>query len=191
MTSRVRFAVVSAVLSLAVAGCGGSDGSSGDEPSAAPVSAKPAIGDAVTGTGYSYIAPKNWHKPPKPIPGFDPDSIVFNTKDRDGFADNINVLRAEAPTNDLDALQKIELASLESAHATDVKVIDRKLVAKETAVHLTSTASQNGRKYHVDQFLILRGRFEYAITFSASATVTRADQDALAESVLATWKWTA
>jgi len=190
----MKFAVRSLALitcvALASGGCGGSsDSSAKDKPPASTVSVKPATGDTVTGTGYRYTAPKGWQPPKSPIPGFDPDTIVFDTNDKDGFADNINVLRVSATVSSTDALEKGSKVALQGIHASDIKVLDRQQINGETAIHMTSTLSQNGVDYHTDQFAILRGKFEYAITFSRSGTVSKADEEALAQSVMATWKW--
>lgn len=192
MTFPVRSSVVLAALALAVSGCAGSDGSSGAaKPAATKTSSvAPATGDTVTGTGYSYLAPKGWRPPSQKIPGFDPDSLVGDSADKDGFTDNLNVIRVDpAPTDDADALESAAEKELKTARATGIKVLPQQQVDGTPAVHLTSGFSQNSVNYLVDQFSMIHGKVVYTITFSFSSTVPPERQDSVAQSVLTTWKW--
>jgi hypothetical protein len=190
MSSRVRFAVILAALGPALVGCGGSDSSAKDKP-VSTVSAKPATGDTVTGTGYTFTAPKGWHKPKQKIAGFDPDALVFDTKDKDGFGDNLNVVFQDAPHfKDADAFEKAAVQSLKAAHFGDVKARAQQQVDGETAIHVTSTTTQNGNKNVTNQVDIIHKNVAYVVTFSFSLAVTQARQEALIQSVMTTWKWT-
>jgi hypothetical protein len=190
MNSRIGSLALTTIVALTIAGCAGSDSPTKHQAVAPSAKVKPASGDTVTGTGYTFSAPRGWHKPTQKVPGFDPDSLLLDSNDKDGFADNINVLRmGRASVSGPDALEKVSKSELESIHASNIAVHERQTVDRETAVHLTSTSMQNGVEYHTDQFAMMHDKVEYVITFSRSATVSSADEETLAQSVMASWKW--
>lgn len=191
-----RVAALALVSTIALAGCGGSgsDEKAASDPStsAATTEAKPADGDTITGTGYTYAAPKDWAVPTEEISGTEQtDSFAANLKDTDGFADNVNVIRLDpAPITDLDKLEDGLKAELENAGSKEVTVGDRTTVDGEDTVSITSVQSRSGKNYLTDQFDVIHGGVSYVVTFSFSDTVSKADRSDLSSSVLASWKWT-
>lgn len=201
-----RVAALAIVSTLTLAGCGGS-GSDDESPSDTKTSATAdatdatdapdvpdadaAAGDSITGTGYTYAVPEGWAVPDQEIAGTEQtDSFAADLKDTDGFSDNVNVIRLDpAPVTDLDKLEDGLKAELENAGSGDVTVGDRTEIDGDETVTITSVQTQNGKKYLTDQFNAIHDGVSYVITFSFSDTVSKADRDDLAASVLASWKW--
>lgn len=198
-----RVAALAIVSTLTLAGCGGS-GSDDESPSDSKTSAsadatettdapdaEAADGDSITGTGYSYTVPEGWAVPDQEIAGTEQtDSFAADLKDTDGFADNVNVIRLDpAPVDDLDQLEDGLKAELENAGSQDVTVGDRTEIDGDETVTITSVQTQNDKKYLTDQYNAIHDGVSYVITFSFSDTVSEADRQDLAASVLASWKW--
>lgn len=197
-----RVAALAIVSTLSLAGCGGSsDGGSDDKPDSDSTSATKAPaddvdaadGDSIKGTGYSFTLPTDWEVPTQDIPGTEQtDTFAANLKDTDGFADNVNVIRLDpAPIDDLDDLEKGLVKELEGAGSSDVTVRDRTDIDGDDAVHIASGQNQQGATYLTEQFNAIHDGVSYVITFSFSDTVSQADRDKVADSVLTTWKWAA
>ena len=197
-----RVAALAIVSTLSLAGCGGSsDGGSDDKPDSDSTSATKAPaddvdaadGDSIKGTGYSFTLPTDWEVPTQDIPGTEQtDTFAANLKDTDGFADNVNVIRLDpAPIDDLDDLEKGLVKELEGAGSSDVTVRDRTDIDGDDAVHIASGQNQKGATYLTEQFNAIHDGVSYVITFSFSDTVSQADRDKVADSVLTTWKWAA
>jgi hypothetical protein len=197
LTSRV--AALAIVSTLTLAGCGGSgsddDSSSNTSDTSSSSSsndAKPADGDSIKGTGYTYSVPEGWAVPDQEIAGTEQtDTFAADLKDSDGFSDNVNVIRLDpAPVTDLGKLEDGLKAELENAGSGDVKVGDRTEIDGDETVTITSVQTQNDKKYLTDQFNAIHDGVSYVITFSFSDTVSEADRNDLSSSVLASWKWT-
>ncbi len=194
MNSRSRaLAAASLVTVLALSGCGGSDTDpkrpKQEARSTASADPAPASGKKISTIEYSFSAPKGWDEK-RDVPGFDFDAAAANPDDKDGFADNMTVIRVEpSPVDTIDDLEDGSRRELEGIGAADIKLLDRQKVDGVDAAHLTSAASQNGRDYLVNQLAILKDRRIYVLTFSFSPDVTAAQQDRLVQSVIASWKW--
>ena len=200
-----RVAALAIVSTLTLAGCGGGDGESDDAAESDTTTSAPettdapdddtdidaADGTSVKGDGYSYSVPEGWEVPTQDIPGTEQtDSFAADLTDDDGFTDNINVIRLDpAPVKDLDDLEDALVKELEGAGSKDVTARDRLDVDGDEAVHIASALSQQGSTYLAEQYNPIHDGVSYVVTFSFSDTVSEADRDALAESVLATWKW--
>lgn len=198
-----RFAALSIVATLALAGCGSSDSdgtseadsttSTTDTPTDEPTddAGDQADGNDVQGTGYSYSLPEGWEVPKQDIEGTEQtDTFAADLTDSDGFADNINVIRLDpAPIDDLDKLETGLKAELEGAGAKAVTVRDRVEIDGDEAVHIASQQNQQGATYLTEQYNAIHGGVSYVITFSYSDTVSESDRDSLAASILDTWKW--
>ena len=204
-----RLAALAIVSTLTLAGCGSSDSDGDDSPSKDTTSSSPSAdapdedadapdveapdGDTITGTGYTFAVPQDWATPEQEIPGTEAtDAFAANLKDTDGFSDNVNVIRLDpAPIEDLDKLEDGLTAELERAGSKDIQLGDRVDVDGDEAVSITSVQSQNGTNYLTDQFNAIHDGVSYVVTFSFSETVSEADRQELAASVLSSWKWTA
>lgn len=196
MSSRSQALAAASLLTvLALSGCGGSDAdpaAKDDKTTSAAPDVEAADGKRITTDDYSFNAPDGWDEPKSPPSGFDFDAAVLDPDDKDGFADNINVIRVDpAPTDDLEAFEDGSVKELEDAKYTDVALQPRQKVDGTTAIHLTSAGKQNGIDYALNQFGILHEKVIYIVTFSFSADVAADDQEDLAQSVLASWKWAA
>ncbi|MET0767573.1 MAG: hypothetical protein ABWY50_08015 [Aeromicrobium sp.] len=198
-----RVAALAIVSTLTLAGCGGSDSEGEEAPAKDSTSAAPSdapadeaetpSGDTIEGTGYSYAVPEGWSTPEQDIPGTEQtDSFAADLTDTDGFSDNVNVIRLDpAPLDDLDQLEDGLTAELEGAGSKDVTVGDRVEIDGDEAVAISSSQTQAGAEYLTDQFNAIHDGVSYVVTFSFSDTVSEADRQDLAASVLASWKWAA
>ncbi|MCW2799563.1 MAG: hypothetical protein JWQ70_1035 [Aeromicrobium sp.] len=183
-------------LVLALSGCGGSDSSSGDKPSTKPAGSTftqtPADGDTVTGTGYSFTVPKGWKvERPTTATTTTIDSQAANAKDHDGFIDNINVVHQNA-AQDVSA-KGFEDSLLQQLKGypqySDVNRRSRVHIAGELALHVDATQTVKGAKFLTDQYYVSHGNAVDVITFACSLGLSQKQQDDVAGSVLATWKW--
>lgn len=191
-----RIAALAIVSTLALAGCGGSDD---DKPAAdaktsstaEPSDAEAATGSTIEGTGYSFSVPDGWDVPDQKIPGTEQtDTFAANLTDSDGFADNVNVIRLDpAPLKELDPLEKALANELTTAGSKDVTVQDREQIAGDEAIHISSKQNQQGKTYLTEQYNAIHDGVSYVVTFSFSDTVSPADRDTIAGSVLTTWTW--
>ncbi len=194
-----RMAALSIVAALSLAGCSSSDGSDGgDTPNAdetAATTPAPEVdaagGDTIEGTGYTYVVPEGWAVPSQTVPGTEQtDTFAADLTDSDGFSDNVNVIRLDpAPIEDIDKLEGALVDELEGAGSKDVTTRGRADVDGEEAIHIASGQEQRGATYLTEQYNAIHDGVSYVITFSFSDSVSEADRDSLAQSVLTTWKW--
>ncbi|KNX37606.1 hypothetical protein VV01_11345 [Luteipulveratus halotolerans] len=158
----------------------------------------PAGGMTVKGTGYTFVVKKGFIDAKGKVPGASSvDTMVLNTLDKDGFADNINVVHQTGASGaSLSLLETAAKTQLEAAGATGYKVLPRTTVAGTEASHITANvkradAQGKTQRYLVDQLYILRGDKSYVVTFSFNENATQATRDALINPTVASWKWTA
>ena len=184
-----------AVLALAVSmstACGGSgsDDSAADpspHSTASGLNAKPADGDTISTDDFTYTVPTDW----KESPNSTAITLAVDSKDPDGFADNINVIKDDTIVGVKgakleDAVEKV----LENVNATGIAVKDRVQVDGEDAVHVGAVFDLNGTRYRTEQYAFAHGEIGYVVTLSFSPDVPTAERDKLSESILTTWKWT-
>ena len=184
-----------AVLALAVSmstACGGSGSEdSAADPSphstASGLNAKPADGDTISTDDFTYTVPTDW----KESPNSTAITLAVDSKDPDGFADNINVIKDDTIVGVKgakleDAVEKV----LENVNATGIAVKDRVQVDGEDAVHVGAVFDLNGTRYRTEQYAFAHGEIGYVVTLSFSPDVPTAERDKLSESILTTWKWT-
>lgn len=192
-----RVAALAVVSTLTLAGCGGSDGddkpdtdtssSSADAPDDSD-DVPAATGDVITAAGFSFNAPEGWTDAKDVNPAA--LALAANRQDTDGFADNVNVI--EDPTvvdADIDELESSVERVLKSADSQDVEVEDPIDIDGEKAARISALLTLNGNKYRTEQFAVDHDGKGYIVTFSFSDTVSDDDRDALADSVVKTWKW--
>jgi predicted small lipoprotein YifL len=188
MTFLTRSVAVLALVSATLAGCGG-NGSDEARP-ARTSTAKPADGKTISGTGYSIKVPSGWGTPSQGVPGFDPDAFAADLNDKDGFADNINVITDDTVTRYKgDKLEDAVKAGLVGGKAKEVTVKDRVSIDGEEAVQIEAIFSLNGVKYRTKQYVVAHDNTGYVVTLSFSESVAAAKRDTVGESILATWKW--
>lgn len=188
MPRNITLAAVLLAASLAIAGCSSSAPTESATSAESQVTAAPATGETISGTGYSFAAPEGWSVPE----GVSPtgvDVVVADLADADGFSDNVNVVLSPAGEVTSDQVESLGVAELEGAGATDVKTRDRITVAGSEAAHLAGGFSSNGAEYHIDQFYLSNAGQTYIVTLSTSPALSESDRDALWGSVLASWAW--
>lgn len=174
---------------LALAGCSSSPAVEAEPTDAADPGTSAATGDTISGTGYSFQVPEGWGEPEQEIEGFDPDAFAADLDDADGFSDNVNVILSPAGEVTPEQVETLGVEELEGVGATDVEIGDRITVAGSESAHLSAALASEGTEYVVDQFYVTADGQTYVVTFSFSPTVSDADRDEIAESVLASWTW--
>jgi hypothetical protein len=181
---------IAAVLGFTLAGCFSTSSPPPTEEESAPpaISAEPATGELITGTGYSLNAPEGWAVPPDAPPSAD-IFVVAEEADAAGFIDSVNVLLGRASGEPLTAIETNGVAYLEGVGGTEVQVRPRVTVAGTESAHLSAQLSRSGISYWTEQYLVIEAGIAYTVTFSFGETVSLEDREALAESVLATWTW--
>lgn len=191
MAIKKRFAAaaMSMCLATAVAGCSGD--APADKPRPATTqSAEPAEGPRITEDTYSYNAPAGWAESKQPPPGFDTDSFAREKKPgKDGFSDNVNVLRIDSPRGSLDDVEEQARKELEAVGIADLEIRDRASIDGADAIHLSASATWNKLEYVIEQFGVVHEDSLYYVTFSFTPDVKAAEREDLAASVLATWTW--
>ena len=190
--------------SLALVGCSDSSATEpsesapaatqASEAAAAPASdagagAEPAAGKTIEGTGYSFVVPEGWAVPEGSDAQEGVDTLAADLTDKDGFADNVNVVLSPAGEVTPDQVESKGVKELENAGAKDVTVRDRVTIAESESAHLSAVFPNNADEYQIDQYYVGHDKQTYIVTFSFSPTVSEADRDKLSASVLATWSW--
>ncbi|WP_029145629.1 hypothetical protein [Microbacterium luticocti] len=182
--------------SLLLTGCasfqGASDGGSdkgSDTTGASTPTVAPATGEKVTGDGYSFTVPEGWGFPEQGVPGQTAKTFAADLTDDDGFADNVNVLASPAGKLTAEQIESLGVKELKNSGVAKVDVLGRVTIAGSPSPHLSADFSTRGIDYRIDQYYATNDTQTYVVTFSSSRSVSQADRDARAESVLATWAW--
>lgn len=183
-------ALAAAVLALALVGCAEAEPTESGSESKSRARAAAAKGPKITGTGYTYKVPKGWGRPRQEVPGFDFDSFALDLRDRDGFADNINVLISPAGAVELGEAEDAAERELTAVGARRISVEERVTVAGSRAAHLSAVMSMNRRAYAIEQFYPTEGDQTFVVTFSFSRSVTPRGRARVTDAVLASWAWT-
>lgn len=191
MKSLLRPIAVLVLLVATLAACGGSG--SDDEADTSPtkstakgLDAKPADGDTISTDDFTYTVPKDW----KESSQTSALTLAVDSKDPDGFSDNINVVADKTIVGmKADKLEDAVEQALEGGKATDVTIKDRVEVDGEEAVHVGAIFDLNGTKYRTEQYALSHGDSGYVVTVSFSPDVPAAERDEVSESILTTWKW--
>ncbi len=170
-----------AATALFLTACGGGDG---DE--AAPDES--AGGTTITAEGFTYLVPDGWKDITDRIgDGF--LSAVGDTKDKDGFADNINVSNMATAEIDLGQTEDSAKSELEDVGATDVTILERTKVGGVESAHISANTTAQGATYHVDQYYTLVGDTGYIVTYSTSPDLSDADREDVITPILASFDW--
>jgi len=157
-------------------------------PTPAAISAAPATGILITGTGYSFRAPAGWTPPQRPEQA---DAYAISAQpDVSGFYDTLNVLVGPTTTDTLDEQQRNAAQYLEQAvGATQVKIRPRVEIAGEEGVHISSLQSHHGTTEWSEQYAVEHDGTGFTITLDFHENESQTDREALADSVLASWSW--
>lgn len=151
------------------------------------LTAPAATGETFERIGYSFTAPEGWEELTEGITEAGLDIAVADVNDTDGFADNINVVVSPAGSVTPDQVESAGVAELETAGAVEVTVMDRVMVAGSESAHLSAGMTAEDVEYQIEQFHVTPGDQTFVVTFSFSPSVSEADRNELAQSVLATW----
>jgi hypothetical protein len=184
-------------LAVAVAACGGDDGST----------------DPVKGSGYSYAVPDDWvdrteeseEIPELGVAGFRPDTVVTGER-RDGFSANVNVIREPGLPDDVATRDyaDIALAALRDPASSGfpqevIEVIEEQDVrdlgetggaelAGERGVTWEYTSTSAGRALRHRQLVAVRSNVAYALTYTAPQERFQEDLPAFQE-IVESWRW--
>jgi hypothetical protein len=195
MKSLARPVVVLALAVSMLTACGGSgsdDKAADPSPhsTASGLDAKPADGDTISTDYFTYTVPKDW----KESPDSGAITLAIDTKDPDGFADNINVVKEDSIAllkgEKVENVEKAVEQVLEDANATGIAIKDPVQVDGEKAVHVGAVFDLNGTRYRTEQYAFAHDETGYVVTLSFSPDVPTAERDKVSESILATWRWT-
>lgn len=202
----VRALLVAASATVVLTACGGNDSDSSSsesssspsasssasastETSAAAPTAQAADGDRITADDFSYAVPQGWKD--RTASAGAALTLAIDLTDKDGFADNVNVVSDPTITRVSGRqLEEALVKVLEGADAKEVEVRDPLTIDGEEAVHTTGLFNLNGNEYRVDQYTLAVDGKGYVITFSHNKDMSEADRDAVDQSILASWSWT-
>ena len=185
--------VLALTLALGVGGCsllpgsGSGPAKSASSPAATPTAA-PATGKTIEGTGYSYVVPKGWEKQDNSISA-STDTIALDSKETGDFATNVNVIVSSTGAAPASQIEPKIVDQLKGGGATEATVRERITVAGEESAHVAAGLTSSGVTYNIQQYYIPHESSTYVVTFSFGTTVSDADAVDVAESILATWKW--
>jgi hypothetical protein len=176
---------------LGLAGCSGSAVARLAAEDAVELSAAPATGPTISGTGYSFALPEGWTVPapeslPEDLEAPGMEILAADMADADGFTDNLNVVLASGGVFTADQIESVGVRELEAGGIDDVEVQDRVMIVGTESAHLSAAF---GTTHNMDQYYVSNDEQTYIVTFSFSPTVSVPDRDALAQSVLASWAW--
>lgn len=182
-----------AVLTLAISVLAGCSSDSPERPEATVPSGAPAAGEQITTDEFSFNAPEGWTSDDgSAAPAFNFAALAIDKGDKDGFADNLNVL--EDPTlgsaKDFDELNDFVRRGL-VAYNGDVEIADPIRIDGEDTIVVTGILEQGAIKYRVVQYAVVHDGDGYFITFSYSPDRPESECQSIAESVATSWKWTA
>lgn len=157
------------------------------EASAAADGASAADG-AIVGSGYTYSVPEGWgqNEDTAALAG-SADTLAIDLAATGTFANNVNTIVSTGEFTP--EMFEASSSELESAGATDIAVGDRVMLDGVEAGHLTSTMTQSGVTYLVEQFAAARGGVTYIVTFSFATDSTEAERSDAINIVLGSWTW--
>ena len=148
-----------------------------------------AAGQLVKGTGYSVDAPQGWSAPAAPAPKAD-IFIAGKKSDSHGYVDTLNVLLSRPSGKTLATIEYSEETRLvQDFDATDVQLESDVSIAGTDSGHVSGQVHKDGLNGWVDQYLLLHHGTLYTISFTWRQSVAPQDRDAIADPVLAAWKW--
>lgn len=217
MSSLRRAITLLAAGSLAtalLAGCGGNDDAdTSEEPSTTPTPSasasatepsepatpealevdfgKPAKGDKISGTTYTYRVPADWidNTSSAREVNTEIDTSGAEADGSDGFRNNVTVTSIVAAGGNLDDLEADLFVQLEDV-AKEIEQQDRVLLAGRPMAHHTGTIKAKPVNYLLDQYSGIdeEGRVT-VITFSYARDVPAKARKRTTNAILASWKW--
>lgn len=126
----------------------------------------------------------------KDVPGFDFDSAAYDTRDHDGFADNVNVIASPGGRLTMQQVKEMARRELAMVGARHVKVARfPNDVDGTSAAHVSATMSVNGNEYVIEQFYPSSSQRTFVVTFSFSPQVSSRQRTKVAGATLASWSW--
>ena len=196
---RLLAPVGGALITVALAGCGGSSTTSSSAtigPSdaastlAAPASAAPARGSRIKGTGYSFRVPKGWRDIGSTVSARGADTAAAAAAPVAGFTTNVNVVIVNQSFTRAQVGEVTRRARAEvGADSASYLVAAPTTVAGSVAGHLRGPHTYGKAKYWLEQYLISHDDHTYVASFSFSPKVAAGTRDQQIAAVLASWSW--
>lgn len=162
----------------------------------APATASVAPDGRVSLEGLSFLPPAGWTDS-SDIATVSAPAVAFGDR-ATGASINVALTRASGPL-DLEALRGVIADGVTQAGAQDVTVVPGvEGVDGEPALVLTalvptpatSAPAANGATSRVRQYYVGHAGDQFLITVALPTTATDAEVATLAQSILATWRWT-
>ncbi|RYI99300.1 MAG: hypothetical protein EON52_26200 [Actinomycetales bacterium] len=193
--SRTRLVATVLTASLALTACGGNDDKKADDATSSD--SAPAVaastGEEQSTSDFSFNAPDGWKaNDGSAAPSINFEVLAIDPDDKDGFSDNVNVVSepAIARYDDLDDRAKAAEKGLAGLQTEGLKVDEPVTVDGEDAAVISATATAGGGQYDIIQYYVSHGDDKgYVVTFSFSTDRPEAEQQEIAQSVAASWKW--
>jgi hypothetical protein len=194
--SRTPALIVSALaltLAFGLSGCGSTasdDSSSESAQEATELTATPAAGEAVTGTGYSFSVPEGWAMQNVSVAS-GADSIALDeiAGESGSFPNNVNVVLNSTGPFTADDVEDTAREELETTDATDIELLDRVIVADTETVHVSAGLPSGGATYNLHQYYFSSDESGFEVTFTFDETMDDTEAVAIAESILASGTW--
>lgn len=195
--SRTRLVAAVLTASLALTACGGSDDKkSSDQKSSSSAPSVPAsTGEEQSTDDFAFNAPDDWKaNDGSAMPSINFEVLAIDPDDKDGFSDNVNVVAEPAIANykDLDDRAEAAEKGLAGLKTDGLKVQDPVTIDGDDAAVISAKATAGGGQYDIIQYYVAHGDdLGFVITFSFSTDRPDSEQQEIAQSVAASWKWKA
>jgi hypothetical protein len=192
-TSALTVSALALTLAFGLSGCGltaSDDSSSESSQEATELTATPAAGEVVTGTGYSYSVPEGWAMQNVSVaPGADSIALDEVAGESGSFPNNVNVVLSPTGPFTADHVEDTARQELETTDATDIELHERVIVADTETVHMSAGLPSGGATYNLHQYYFSSDESGFVVTFTFDESMDDSDAVAIAESILASWTW--
>lgn len=183
---RARLALAILASCLTLAACGDAGKTTTSTGASAPTStgrAPAPSGDAVEGNGYTVTPPEGWKDGSELTKksAVRLDLVLIEPTPKDGFANNINVIREDVGAVELDDLAGNLRQQLEAIGATPDGEPTRLELDGDEAVELSSKGA-NGK--YLQQLQVPRDGAVFTITLT-----TREPEPAIFQAFRTSWRW--
>ncbi len=155
-----------------------------------PVTAAPANGQVLHGSGYRVQVPANWHQVTHRRLSNGVDRAAGAALPVHGFASNLSVVVTPDgfAVPELAAVTRRIRARMGRA-GPQVSILPQAQIAGMPAGHLAGLRKKSGTTYWLDQYVVAHGGHGYVVSFAFSPSVRPAKRKQLIASVLGTWTW--
>lgn len=149
-------------------------------------------GKTLTGDGYTMTLPKGWEDATEAFKKMELQVDVGgkNSEDRaDKFTDNVNVIVQTSQEMPLDTLRTAIQQQLEQVGSTNIEFKANTTLDGAEAINVWSHTKNSAEDAKTIQYAAFHGGKLYVLTVSSNLSESKAG--ALAQQILAGWKWAA